>query len=48
MEFQPKYKDFKKKVDDSFSRQQFMTLLNAKLIDVQPGFVKYKFRMIRN
>ena len=38
MEFEPKYEGFKKKVEESFSRQQFMKLLNAKLIDVQPGF----------
>lgn len=38
MEFKPKFVDFKKKVADSFSRQRFMELINAQLIDVQPGF----------
>lgn len=38
MEFKPKSKNFKKKVEESFNRQKFMQLINAKLVDVQPGF----------
>lgn len=38
MEFKPKYVDFKQKVEDSFNRQEFMKLINAKLITVKPGF----------
>lgn len=38
MEFKPKFVDYKKKVQESFERQKFMELINAELIDVQPGF----------
>lgn len=38
MEFKPKFGDFKRKVEESFKRQKFMELINAKLIDVKPGF----------
>lgn len=38
MEFEPKFIDFKRKVKESFTRQKFMELLNAKLVDVKPGF----------
>ncbi len=38
MKFEPKYIDYKKKVEESFNRQRFMSLINAKLIDIQPGF----------
>lgn len=38
MEFKPKFSNFKKKVQESFDRQKFMELINAKLIDVQPGY----------
>lgn len=38
MEFKPKFVDFKQKVEDSFNRQEFMKLINAKLITVEPGF----------
>ncbi|GAA3597370.1 PaaI family thioesterase [Flavivirga amylovorans] len=38
MDFKPKFTDFRKKVEESFQRQQFMTLINAKLIDVKPGY----------
>jgi len=38
MEFKPKFAAYKKKVQESFERQNFMHLINAKLIDVQPGF----------
>lgn len=38
MEFKPKFIDFRKKVEDSFNRQKFMDLINAKLIEIKPGF----------
>jgi len=38
MTFIPKDKDFETKVRDSFSRQKFMGLINAKLFKVEPGF----------
>ncbi|GAA4276253.1 PaaI family thioesterase [Aquimarina mytili] len=38
MKFQPKTKNYKTKVEESFERQQFMKLINAKLIAVQPGY----------
>ena len=38
MEFKPKFKDYKKKVEESFARQNFMKLINAKLIKIQPGY----------
>ena len=38
MEFKPKFIEFKKKVEESFKRQKFMELINAKLVDVRPGF----------
>lgn len=38
MHFQPKDKDYQNKITDSFNRQQFMQLIGAELIAVQPGF----------
>ncbi|WP_074407863.1 MULTISPECIES: PaaI family thioesterase [Aquimarina] len=38
MKFEPKSDTYKKKVKESFERQQFMKLINAQLIDVQPGY----------
>lgn len=38
MKFKPKSDTYKKKVKESFERQQFMKLINAQLIDVQPGY----------
>ncbi|WP_024770294.1 PaaI family thioesterase [Aquimarina macrocephali] len=38
MKFKPKSATYKKKVKESFERQQFMKLINAQLIDVQPGY----------
>lgn len=38
MNFKPKFTNFKKKVEDSFNRQQFMELIGAKLVDVKPGY----------
>ena len=38
MEFEPKFIHFKKKVEESFNRQKFMELINAKLVAVRPGF----------
>lgn len=38
MNYKPKFIDFKKKIEESFNRQKFMELINAKLIDVKPGF----------
>ena len=38
MTFIPKDKDFVNKVKDSFARQKFMGLINAKLFKVEPGF----------
>jgi uncharacterized protein (TIGR00369 family) len=38
MAFKPKDIDFVTKVKDSFTRQKFMELINAKLVKVEPGF----------
>ncbi len=38
MEFVPRFEGYRKKVEESFARQGFMTLINAKLVDVNPGF----------
>lgn len=38
MNFQPSTPDYQAKVTESFQRQQFMQLLAAELVDVQPGF----------
>lgn len=38
MTFAARYSGYRKKVEESFARQQFMQLLNAELVDVQPGF----------
>ncbi|MBG6129066.1 uncharacterized protein (TIGR00369 family) [Aquimarina sp. EL_43] len=38
MKFEPKSDTYKKKVKESFERQEFMKLINAQLIDVQPGY----------
>ncbi len=38
MRFEPSSSNFKKKVEDSFNRQGFMKLINARLIDVKPGY----------
>lgn len=36
--FQPKSNNYKEKVIGSFNSQKFMAFINAKLINVQPGF----------
>lgn len=38
MDFKPKFTHFKEKVEESFQRQKFMALINAKLVDVKPGY----------
>lgn len=38
MEFVPRFEGYRKKVEESFARQGFMPLINAKLVDVNPGF----------
>ena len=38
MNFTPSYPGFKNKVQKSFERQQFMELIKAELVDVQPGY----------
>lgn len=38
MTFNPSDKNYKKRVRESFDRQNFMKLINAKLVDVQPGY----------
>lgn len=38
MNFEPKFADYKEKITESFSRQKFMELINAELVDVQPGY----------
>lgn len=38
MDLQPKFPDYKKKVEESFKRQKFMELIHAELTDVQAGF----------
>ena len=42
MNFEPAFKDFKQKVQDSFKRQGFMDLLGAELVDIQPGYCEIK------
>ncbi len=36
--FEPLDKNYEKKIRDSFSRQAFMDFINAKLIEVRPGY----------
>ncbi len=38
MDFEPKYNGFKQKVEESFKKQKFMQLIDAKLIEVRPGY----------
>lgn len=38
MKFEAKFPGFRKKVEESFHRQQFMGLIGAELINVEPGF----------
>ena len=38
MKFTPKDPGYEIKVRDSFERQKFMVLINAKLFKVEPGF----------
>lgn len=38
MNFEPKNNNYKKAVEESFQRQQFMTLIGAELIEVSPGY----------
>ncbi|MEW7291404.1 PaaI family thioesterase [Aquimarina sp. 2304DJ70-9] len=38
MKFEPKSDNYKKKVEESFERQQFMKLIKAELVDVRPGY----------
>lgn len=42
MAFEPKNINYKNKVKDSFARQKFMQLINAKLIDVKPGYCEIR------
>jgi uncharacterized protein (TIGR00369 family) len=38
MQFEPKTKNYKQKVEDSFKLQKFMEFIGAKLLKVEPGF----------
>ncbi len=38
MDFKASFPDYKKKVEESFNRQKFMNYINAKLVEVQPGY----------
>ncbi|WP_034919832.1 PaaI family thioesterase [Gillisia sp. CAL575] len=38
MQFEPKIKNYKQKVEDSFKLQKFMDFIGAKLVKVEPGF----------
>ncbi len=38
MAFEPSHPDFENRVRRSFSRQGFMTLIGAELVDVRPGY----------
>jgi uncharacterized protein (TIGR00369 family) len=38
MQFEPKTKNYKQKVEDSFKLQKFMEFIGAKLKKVEPGF----------
>ncbi len=38
MKIKPKFTTYKKKVKESFERQNFMKLIDAKLIDIQHGY----------
>jgi len=42
MDYEPKDRDFKKKVEDSFGRQRFMDLIGAELVEVDPGYCEIK------
>lgn len=38
MKFEARFSGYKKKIEDSFNKQQFMEYIHAKLIEVKPGF----------
>lgn len=38
MNFEPAFPDYERKVRESFTKQGFMELIHAQLIDVQPGY----------
>lgn len=42
MKYEPKNKDFRKKVQASFDRQKFMRLIGAELVEVNPGYCEIK------
>jgi uncharacterized protein (TIGR00369 family) len=42
MNYDSKNKDFRKKVQASFDRQNFMDLIGAELVEVNPGFCEIK------
>jgi len=42
MNYEPKNKDFRKKVQASFDRQKFMDLIGAELVEVNPGYCEIK------
>jgi uncharacterized protein (TIGR00369 family) len=48
MEFKPKFTDYKKKITDSFNRQEFMKLINAKLIDIKAGYCEIEVPYHKN
>ncbi|TDI73330.1 MAG: PaaI family thioesterase [Bacteroidetes bacterium] len=42
MNYEPKNKDYRKRVQASFDRQKFMDLIGAELVEVTPGYCEIK------
>lgn len=42
MNYEPKNKEFRKKVQESFDRQKFMDLIGAELVQIKPGYCEIK------
>ncbi len=48
MEFKPKDKDYKSKVEESFARQKFMSFIAAELVKISPGYCEIRVPYDRN
>lgn len=48
MEFVPKFEDYKRKVTDSFNRQEFMKFIGAKLVTLEPGYCEIEIPYSEN
>lgn len=48
MEFKPSFINYKEKIEESFNRQEFMKLINAKLVAVQAGYCEIEVPYNKN